>query len=109
MLEPEFNLVYFLGCANIPSVNQINDPKYKAVTDRIFWESFFGIFIFGVPAFVAVNVGEMLDNQYGTGRLWVYVCLAVAFVTSWITVFFRNRRVIRMYREMREEQRKAKG
>lgn len=89
-------------------MNQINDPKFKALTDKFFWESFFGIFIFGIPAFAAVTLGQVLDERLGTGRLWLFICLGIAFVSSWVIVYFRNKRVTRMYREFREEQKKGK-
>jgi len=100
-------VVYFAFCDNIPGVNQINDPKFKAITDRFFWESFFGIFIFGIPAFLAVALGQMLDARLSTGRLWFFVFLGVAFVLSWAIVFYRNKRVTKIYREFREGQKNS--
>ncbi len=82
----------------------MNDPKFKAITDRFFWESFFGIFIFGIPAFSALFLGKALDSRFDSGSTWKIILLVSAFVLSWIIVFYRNKKVTRMYREFRETQ-----
>ncbi len=85
-------------------MNELNDPKFKELTTRFFWESFFGIFIFGVPAFLGLFLGKTADDYFGTGRLYTMLLLATAFVSSWVTIWFRNKRMTRMYRELREHQ-----
>ncbi len=57
-------------------------------------------FVFGVPAFVALFIGKRLDATYGTGKMWLLISLAVAFVSSWIVV-------IRMYVRLSKEARKV--
>lgn len=88
-------------------MEQLNDPKFKKITTQFFWESFFGIFIFGIPAFTAMFFGKMIDKNLGTGRTWTLILLLLAFISSWVMVWFRNKRVTRMYREFREEQKRS--
>lgn len=88
-------------------MDQLQDPQFKKLTDKFFWESFYGIFIFGIPAFAGLFLGQVLDAHLSTGRLWTLVFLAVAFISSWVLIWFRNKRVTRMYRDFREEQKKA--
>lgn len=85
-------------------MNPINDPKFQKLTDKFFWESFYGIFIFGIPAFSALYLGKMLDVRYNSGYTWKLILLLSAFLFSWVMVFYRNRRLTKMYREFRASQ-----
>jgi len=85
----------------------MNDPKFKAITDRFFWESFFGIFIFGIPAFSALFLGKALDSRFDSGSTWKIILLVSAFFISWIIVFYRNKRLTKIYREFRQTQKNS--
>lgn len=49
------------------------------------------IFVFGIPAAIAVFGGGYLDERFNTGSTITLVGLALAFIISWIIVFVRVR------------------
>jgi hypothetical protein len=86
---------------------QTNDPHLDMLRNKFFKESFLGIAIFGVPAFSALLLGKYLDRFFGTQKVFTLVCLIVAFVSSWILIYFRNKRITKEYREYRAIQKQA--
>jgi hypothetical protein len=65
------------------------------------------LFIFGVPALIAVLVGRKLDQVFETGKMIVSVLLVIAFFSSWAILFyvFRNinREMTKIDQEIKEE------
>ncbi len=84
----------------LSTVNKTND-SYQKVTDKFFYASLLNIPFFGVPAFVALFLGKYLDKRFDTGKTFLVVLLAVAFVSSWILVLRNNRKITREYRQER--------
>jgi F0F1-type ATP synthase assembly protein I len=76
-----------------------NDPEFHKITNRFFWESFFGIFIFGIPAFISVFLGKYLDELFQTGKILTIILLVIAFISSWVIVIWRSKRMNRIYKE----------
>ncbi len=47
--------------------------------------------IFGLPAALAFFGGRALDRRYGGGHKYLFILLAVAYISSWVIVFWRYR------------------
>lgn len=53
---------------------------------RVFKMMFELIFVFGVPAFLALWLGNKIDRAQGTDGMWRTILLVVAFISSWLIV-----------------------
>ncbi len=90
-------------------LKQTNDPHLDMLRNKFFKESLFGIAIFGVPAFSALLLGRYLDTVVGTQKIYTLILLVIAFVSSWILIYFRNKRITKEYREYRALQKADSG
>lgn len=61
------------------------EQKRNEIVNGFFWVAFSTIFIFGVPAVLAVYVGKKLNNVLGQGNIQ-YILLFFAFVLSWMYI-----------------------
>ncbi len=68
-----------------------NQKKQKELRTKAFWIAFEMIFVFGVPAALAMLVGEWLTEERGMEDWVTYALLALAFVSSWVIVYYRVR------------------
>lgn len=59
------------------------------------------LFVFAVPALVAVSLGKNLDA--GTGRTWTITLSIVAFVFSWAVAILRIRSVLARLKKYEDE------
>ncbi len=82
-------------------LKKTNDPHLDMIRNKFFKESLMGIVIFGVPAFSALLFGKYLDRVFGTQKVFTLVCLIIAFVSSWMLIYFRNKRITKEYRAYR--------
>lgn len=61
----------------------------KQLADLAFRQAWQSIFVFLVPAGLAVVVGQYLDSRHHSGKLWTIISLAIAFVLSWLIIWRR--------------------
>lgn len=87
----------------------MNDARLNVIRGKIMREGFVLIPIFGVPAFSALFIGRYLDKTYQTHKTITLILLAIAFVSSWILVYHRNKKINKEYREYREKQKAEAG
>ncbi|MEX0935244.1 MAG: hypothetical protein WDZ70_02880 [Candidatus Paceibacterota bacterium] len=71
--------------------------EYARLQTRAFSIMIEVIFIFGIPALLAVWIGGMLSE----GNTATYILLVVAFILSWVILSFRIRKVNADLKEMR--------
>ncbi len=81
--------------------------KEENIKTKFFFLSFKIIFIFAIPAFLALFGGKALDKEFGTGKTITLILLALAFISSWILVFYFQRKLVKELRENREEIKKS--
>lgn len=70
---------------------------YKAKAFRLMVEM---AFIFGLPAIGAYFGGRALDLRFNTGKLYLLILLAVAFILSWTLVILIVRKLNRELRDV---------
>lgn len=51
--------------------------------------------IFGLPAAVAFFGGKSVDQKYGGGHKFLFIFLAIAYIFSWVIIFWRYRKLKR--------------
>ncbi|MEX2405154.1 MAG: hypothetical protein WD579_00965 [Candidatus Paceibacterota bacterium] len=71
--------------------------EYARLQTRAFSIMIEVIFIFGIPALLAVWIGGMLSE----GNTATYILLVVAFILSWVILSFRIKKVNADLKEMR--------
>lgn len=79
----------------------ITDPHLDMIRNKFFYGSLQSIAIFGVPAFSALILGRYLDRTFQTGKIYTLILLVITFVSSWIIIYFRNKKIIKEYRDYR--------
>jgi len=84
-----------------------NDPHLDMIRNKFFRESILGVAIFGVPAFTALALGRYLDRSYNQKYTFTFILLIVAFVSSWVIIYFRTKRINKEYTEFRALQKKS--
>lgn len=78
----------------MPADNQqTNNLDREDLRTKAFWIAFEMIFVFGIPAAAAVLVSQWLIAEKLVGNWVLYAALGLAFLISWIIVFFRVRRL----------------
>ncbi len=83
--------------------------KREALVTRSFYLTFETLAIFGLPAILSVYLGSWLAETTGAGQVVVYVCLAIAFVLSWILFLYRVRQVSRSIKAIQTEIKEAEA
>ncbi|MEZ4156733.1 MAG: AtpZ/AtpI family protein [Candidatus Paceibacterota bacterium] len=68
--------------------------KRDAQVHRIFYLMFEFVFIFGIPGFLGLYLGKLLDERFSTGRILTLSLIALAFVLSWAMIILRYKRVM---------------
>jgi Flp pilus assembly protein TadB len=69
-------------------LENLKNKREQQITG-IFWFGLEIAVIFAVPAVIAALVAKRLLS----GGVWVFVCLAIAFVFSWTVMAFRYKRL----------------
>ncbi len=65
----------------------------EGLRTKAFWIAFEMIFVFGIPAVVAILLGHWLTEEGFFGDWVTYAALGLAFVVSWVIVYVRVRRL----------------
>ncbi len=61
----------------------------KQLADLAFRQSWQGIFVFMIPAALAMIIGYYLDDRWQSGKTWTMVSLGLALVISWLIIWRR--------------------
>jgi uncharacterized membrane protein len=61
----------------------------KQLADLAFRQAWQSLFIFIGPVGLAMLIGYYLDNGWADSKLRTIISLAVAFVISWVIIFYR--------------------
>lgn len=61
----------------------------KQLADLAFRQAWQGIFVFIVPAGLAMLIGYYSDNRWQNGKTWTIISLAVALLVSWLIIWRR--------------------
>lgn len=77
--------------------------KRDAITTAFFWLGLKIALIFGIPAFLGAFFGRKLDKAQGDGWLFTIVFLALAFVSSWVIVYFQYKKISKKLKAVDEE------
>lgn len=72
--------------------------KRDAQVHRIFYLMFEFVFIFGIPGFLGLYLGKVLDAKYDTGRLVTFGLIALAFVLGWALALLRYKHTMQIVR-----------
>lgn len=81
-----------------------NQKKQKTLRTKAFWIAFEMIFVFGVPAALAILFGEWLTGEMGMESWVTYFLLVLAFITSWVIVYYRVRWLAKEMDKAHEEE-----
>jgi len=86
------------------NTEELNTHK-KKLQNRLYSMMIEIIFIFGIPAILAVFLGGKIDATLDSGRQWTIVALVVAFIVSWIFLVVR---VLKIGKDLKEIDRQIK-
>ena len=78
------------------------EQKRDAFTTRIFWLMFEMIFIFGIPAVIAVYLAKKLSAT-NTDMNWSAIFLFVSFVLSWFIVGMKYKKQTKILNDLNEQ------
>lgn len=78
------------------------EQKRDAFTTRIFWLMFEMIFIFGIPAVIAVYLAKKLSAA-NTDMNWSAIFLFVSFVFSWFIVGIKYKKQTKILNDLNEQ------
>lgn len=78
------------------------EQKRDAFTTRIFWLMFEMIFIFGIPAVIAVYLAKKLSAT-NTDMNWSAIFLFVSFVFSWFIVGIKYKKQTKILNDLNEQ------
>ena len=73
----------------------------KQLADLAFRQAWQGIFVFVVPAGLAVLAGYYLDNRWQSGKTWTMVSLLIALIVSWLITWRRYASFQRIVRQVK--------
>ncbi len=83
------------------------EQKRDAFTTRIFWLMFEMIFIFGIPAVIAVYLAKKLSAT-NTDMNWSAIFLFVSFVFSWFIVAMKYKKQNRILNDLNAQIKQAR-
>lgn len=75
-------------------------PERRKLETKAFWIAFEMIFIFGVPAVLAVLGSRWLISEEVVDEWALYAALGLAFVLSWVIVFYRVRKLSAEFKQI---------
>lgn len=78
-----------------PDTTQAKRDEYMNKTFRLMWQV---LFIFGIPAAIAVLLGRWIDGE--GERTVTIVLLVIAFVSSWAVIIKKYRALERERKEL---------
>ena len=61
----------------------------RRLADLAFRQAWQGIFVFMIPAAMAMVGGYYLDDRWQAGKTWTIMGLAVALIISWLIIWRR--------------------
>jgi hypothetical protein len=67
---------------NQPTASQ----QLASIAFRQAWQ---GIFVFMLPAALAMIIGYYLDDRWQSGKTWTVVSLGLALIVSWLIIWRR--------------------
>lgn len=74
-------------------------PERVKLETKAFWIAFEMIFVFGVPAVLAVLGSRWLIAENLAGDWALYAALAAAFLISWVIVIIRVRKLSAAFKQ----------
>lgn len=67
--------------------------KRDRLTTSFFWLALKIALIIGIPAFVAAYFGKKLDSAAGKHFFYTFIFLVLAFILSWIIIYFQYKKL----------------
>lgn len=67
--------------------------KRDKITTGLFWLMLKIALIIGIPAFIGAFFGKRLDTAKETGLLFTVVFLGIAFIISWVIIYFEYKKI----------------
>jgi hypothetical protein len=83
------------------------ENKRDEIVTGFFWVALSTVFVFGIPALIAVYAGKKLNTVFGLD-IMQYVLLFFAFVISWGIVAREYNKKTKVLKELREQILKAR-
>lgn len=75
----------------------------QQLVDLAFRQAWQSLFIFIGPAGLAMLIGYYLDNGWSDSKLKTIISLAIAFVVSWVIIFYRYSGFRRLAQQFKAE------
>ncbi|HQB50810.1 MAG TPA: hypothetical protein PLT32_01160 [bacterium] len=75
----------------------------KQLADLAFKQSWQSVFVFLVPAGLALLIGRWLDNGWQDSKVKTIICLGLAFIISWSIVLRRYASFRQMAKQAKEQ------
>ncbi len=79
------------------------EAKRDRLTTRSFYIALETLFIFGVPALVAVYTGKWFVERFSMGEWIIYTLLAGTFIVSWVILIARVRKASQAIKRIQKE------
>ncbi len=61
----------------------------RQLADLAFRQAWQGVFVFMIPAAMAMIGGYYLDNRWQDGKTWTIIGLGLALIISWLIIWRR--------------------
>ncbi|HNW55627.1 MAG TPA: hypothetical protein PKN62_00910 [bacterium] len=86
----------------------MNQPiTSRQLADLAFKQAWQSLFVFLVPAGLALLLGHWLDNGWQDSKIKTIICLGAAFVISWLIILRRYasfRKIVKQAKEQKRDQ-----
>ncbi len=83
------------------------EKKRDQIVTNFFWLALYTAFIFGIPAVIAIFVGNKINEFYGVNSAH-FVMLFLAFILSWIIVAIEYKRKTKILKDLNEKIKQAR-
>lgn len=83
----------------------MNQPiTSRQLADLAFKQSWQSLFVFLIPAGMALLIGRWLDNGWQDSKIKTIICLGVAFIISWLIILKRYANFRQLAKQAKEQQ-----
>lgn len=83
----------------------MNQPiTSRQLADLAFKQSWQSLFVFLIPAGMALLIGRWLDNGWQDSKIKTIICLGVAFIISWLIILRRYANFRQLAKQAKEQQ-----
>jgi len=77
--------------------------KRDKIITGFFWLALKIAFIFGIPAFIGAYLGRKIDKANESGFTFTVIFLVVAFIVSWVFVYFEYKKISKKTKEIEDK------